>query len=74
MANALSPLFTENGPSKTAFERFVKRGQMIPFSTLSSISIIPSTVLVFDLYLTHYQTTNFGLFQAERVCRQQFQI
>ena len=24
--------------------------------------------------LTHYQTTNFKLFQTERVCRQQFQI
>ena len=24
--------------------------------------------------LTHYQTTNFGLFQTERVCRWQFQI
>ena len=24
--------------------------------------------------LTHYQTTNFRLFQIERVCRQQFQI
>ena len=25
-------------------------------------------------HLTHYQTTNFRLFQTERVCRQQFQI
>ena len=25
-------------------------------------------------YLTHYQTTNFRLFQTERVCRRQFQI
>ena len=24
--------------------------------------------------LTHYQMTNFRLFQTERVCRQQFQI
>ena len=24
--------------------------------------------------LTHYQTTNFRLFQIERVCRRQFQI
>ena len=24
--------------------------------------------------LTHYQTTNFRLFQAERICRQQFQF
>ena len=26
------------------------------------------------LILTHYQTTNFRLFQTERVCRRQFQI
>ena len=25
-------------------------------------------------WLTHYQTTNFRLFQTERVCRRQFQI
>ena len=24
--------------------------------------------------LTHYQTTNFRLFQTERVCKRQFQI
>ena len=27
-----------------------------------------------SLVLTHYQTTNFRLFQTERVCRRQFQI
>ena len=27
-----------------------------------------------DLSLTHCQTTNFRLFQTERVCRRQFQI
>ena len=26
-----------------------------------------------NCFLTHYQTTNFGLFQTERVCRRQFQ-
>ena len=26
------------------------------------------------VYLTYYQTTNFRLFQTERVCRRQFQI
>ena len=26
------------------------------------------------IYLTHYQTTNFRLFQTERVCRRQFQF
>ena len=29
---------------------------------------------LFGIGLTHYQTTNFRLFQTERVCRQQFQI
>ena len=29
---------------------------------------------LFGKRLTHYQTTNFRLFQTERVCRQQFQI
>ena len=28
----------------------------------------------FFFLLTHYQMTNFRLFQIERVCRQQFQI
>ena len=27
-----------------------------------------------QMLLTHYQTTNFRLFQTERVCRRQFQI
>ena len=27
-----------------------------------------------DIWLTHYQTTNFRLLQTERVCRRQFQI
>ena len=30
--------------------------------------------LWWNLGLTHYQTTNFRLFQTERVCRRQFQI
>ena len=31
-------------------------------------------VIVWEWVLTHYQTTNFRLFQTERVCRRQFQI
>ena len=27
-----------------------------------------------NMGLTHYQTTNFRLFQTERVCRRQFEI
>ena len=30
--------------------------------------------LYLKITLTHYQTTNFRLFQTERVCRRQFQI
>ena len=30
--------------------------------------------LFLKIPLTHYQTTNFGFFQTDRVCRQQFQI
>ena len=29
---------------------------------------------ILSLFLTHYQTTNFRLFETERVCRRQFQI
>ena len=30
--------------------------------------------MIIILLLTHYQTTNFRMFQTERVCRRQFQI
>ena len=35
---------------------------------------IKSTRFMKWTHLTHYQTTNFRLFQTERVCRRQFQI
>ena len=38
------------------------------------ISINIGGVYVYVFNLTHYQTTDFRLFQTERVCRQQFQI
>ena len=31
-------------------------------------------VIFFLVLLTHYQTTNFRLFQTERVCQRQFQV
>ena len=37
-------------------------------------SIINSFFSCNQTYLTHYQTTNFRLFQTERVCRRQFRI
>ena len=33
-------------------------------------TVFPSCII----HLTHYQTTNFRLFQTERICRRQFQI
>ena len=47
-----------------------------PFSNTCTSSTLSNTVnsLPTDNTLTHYQTTNFRLFQTERVCRRQFQI
>ena len=42
------------------------------YSSYSAVSLSMCTISV-EL-LTHYQTTNFRLFQTERVCRRQFQI
>ena len=44
-----------------SFEIIQRKNEMLVSSHYSSL-------------LTHYQTTNFRLFQNERVCRQQFQI
>ena len=46
------------------------------FSTLSRTHfVIKATAnLLFANALTLSQTTNFGLFQTQRVCRRQFQI
>ena len=52
--------------------------------TIQSIICLPKTDIVVNFephltchlgrFLTHYQMTNFRLFQIERVCRPQFQI
>ena len=46
---------------------------MPPIFRYGGIKIIMTTKSSIK-YLTHYQTTNFRLFQTERVCRRQFQI
>ena len=38
------------------------------------ILLFTTTQMYLPESLTHYQTTNFGLFHTERVCRRQFQI
>ena len=49
--------------------------KILNFSTLKALADknlnVPETV---EFDLTHYQMTNFRLFQTERVCRRQFQI
>ena len=41
---------------------------------LSNIQSSNQSIKIQSWVLTHYQTTNFRLFQTERVCRRQFQI
>ena len=54
--------------STTASTAVVSRFLIKLFPTFTR----PSSISL--LLLTHYQMTNFRLFQTERVCRQQFQI
>ena len=42
--------------------------------TQKSIVKLETSLPTLTVVLTHYQTTNFSLFQTERVCRRQFQI
>ena len=46
--------------------RFIKKKSMLPFSTLCNEH-------AYKIELTLSQTTNFRLFQTERVSKQQFQ-
>ena len=48
---------------------------IIPYGNPSVIKLLFSFLhACLTALLTHYQTTNFSLFQTERVCRRQFQI
>ena len=46
----------------------------IGFFTQGAFYVIIVLQNLNKISLTHYQTTNFRLFQTERVCRRQFQI
>ena len=56
---------------------FVVKGQTLVVVVVDGFfisKIVFAWLLCFSSILTHYQTTNFRLFQTERVCRRQFQI
>ena len=53
---------------KIFWETEKKAGYFPPFATFVFKSHLPQS------HLTHYQTTNFRLFQTKRVCRRDFQI
>ena len=67
---------------RKVFETLLKKEKMLVTSIFffSNNVFYPVRHLRSQLYrmqeacLTHYQTTNFRLFQTERVCRRQFQI
>ena len=67
---------------KSAYEISIKGKGENPSDQNFPVSILFTKVLLPGVLqpkscckgLTHYQTTNFRLFQTERVCRQQFQI
>ena len=64
-------------PPPTCFLSFPKQISLFAshlFCPLhNAFNLDQSRIMMFD-QLTHYQMTNFGLFQTERVCRRQFQI
>ena len=43
-------------------------------SSATALDLVKSKTEKFDKELTHYHSTNFRLFQTERICRQQLQI
>ena len=45
----------------------------VMFDHSSGIDLVPYQAALFPV-LTHYQTTNFRLFQTKKICRRQFQI
>ena len=44
------------------------------YHSLLHLFLTSNAMVLYTEQLTHYQTTNFRLFQTERVCRRQFQI
>ena len=58
----------------TRFEYFLPLLSNLKLSSANSFIFKECEILSFGKGLTHYQKTNFRLFQTERVCRRQFQI
>ena len=58
----------------THLETLLPFSSNLKFMSANYLSLEESKDLLFGKGLTHYQTTNFRLFQTERACRQQFQI
>ena len=74
-SNRLCPTFPTMSPM--AFPvRFVKKSGLCgnKAALVLKSCTTPATELLHKLRLSHYQTTNFRLFQIERFCRWQFQI
>ena len=46
----------------------------LSFAKINAFNLDKANIFLLGKELTHYQTTNFRLFQTERVCRWQFQI
>ena len=56
------------------FENVAIEVASLSILTCAIYSCFKADASVYYLYLTHHQTTNFRLFQTERVRRRQFQI
>ena len=53
----------------THLDNFLLFSSNLTLSSANSFSLKESKICRLVMGLTHYQTTNFGLFQTERVCR-----
>ena len=67
-----------NGANSIFMKTLLDKKYALPYRVIDAV-VFHFLGYVFILYLTlcyltHYQTTNFRLFQTERVCRRQFQI
>ena len=71
----LQPAFS---PSPTMFSTLLKKEivilAMLNLSSANAFNLVTSEILSFGKGLTLSKTTNFRLFQTERVCRLQFQV
>ena len=63
----------ENTVFSALLEESLSFSSNLKLSSANSFNLEESKNLSLVKELTHYQTTNFRLFQTERVCRRQFQ-